>query len=188
MKRELYIVLLVFLVGNLVFSQNRGGNLLVVQDTVPTFNTDPLRPSKAAFCSAVLPGLGQVYNKDYWKVPIVVAAIGTSTYFYVHNNNQYHRYRDAYQRRLAGFNDDEFQGDNYLSEDILIAAQRQFQRNRDLSMLITIGFYILNVVEANVAAHLKQFNVSENLSLGTDWFRDDLNTTNHLGLSLKYRF
>jgi len=172
----------------LVFCQNRNGNLLIVQDSVPTFNTDPLRPSKAAFYSAVVPGLGQLYNKDYWKAPIVWAAIGTSAYIYIHNNNQYHRYRDAYKRRLAGFSDDEFQGDNYLSDDILLAAQRQFQRNRDLSMLITIGFYILNIVEANVAAHLKQFNVSEKLSLSTDWYRDDLNHSNHLGLSLKYRF
>lgn len=163
-------------------------DLRIVQDSIVVLNKDPLRPSKAAFYSAILPGLGQAYNKDYWKVPLVYVAIGTSTYYYIHSNNQYHRYRDAYKRRLAGFNDDEFQGDKYLDNQRLLDAQKGFQRNRDLSMLITVGFYILNIVEANVAAHLKQFNVSENLSLDTDWYRDDLNNGNHLGLTLKYQF
>ena len=64
---------------------------------------DPLRPAKAAFFSAVLPGLGQAYNKKYWKIPIVYAAIGGGLYFYFDNNNVYKRYRNAYKRRLAGF-------------------------------------------------------------------------------------
>ncbi|MDO4728141.1 MAG: DUF5683 domain-containing protein, partial [Bacteroidota bacterium] len=133
------------------------------ESTIKTVQ-DPLSPSKAAFYSALVPGLGQIYNKDYWKVPIVYAAIGTSTYFYFYNDKLYNRYRDAYKRRLAGFSDDEFQGSSYLSNDKLVYAQKIFQRNRDLSLLISIGFYILNIVEANTAAHLKQFNVNQNLS------------------------
>lgn len=188
MKKRLYICLFIFLTGSSAFCQQKVDDLLIVQDSVIVINNDPLRPSKAAFYSAVLPGLGQFYNKDYWKVPLVYAAIGTSTYIYIHNNNQYHRYRDAYKRRLAGFNDDEFQGEKYLDNERLIIAQRGFQRNRDLSLLITVGFYILNIVEANVAAHLKQFNVSENLSLSPDWYRDDLNHGQNLGLTIKYQF
>ncbi len=188
MKRRYYISLFIFLIGSSAFSQQKIDDLLVVQDSIIVINHNPLRPSKAAFYSAILPGLGQVYNKDYWKVPLVYAAIGTTTYLYIHNNNQYHRVRDAYKRRLAGFNDDEFQGDQFLDNQRLIDAQRQFQRNRDLSLLITVGFYILNIVEANVAAHLKQFNVGENLSLSPDWYRDDLNHSQNLGLSIKYRF
>lgn len=188
MKKRVYIFIFLF-IGGFCFAQvEQIEELHISQDSIIVIDNDPLKPSKAAFYSAILPGLGQVYNKDYWKVPLVYAAIGTSTYFYVHNNNQYHRYRDAYKRRLAGFSDDEFQGDRYLSNDILVAAQKQFQRNRDLSMLITVGFYVLNIVEANIAAHLKQFNVSENLSLNTDWYRDDLNNGNHLGVTLKYQF
>lgn len=189
MKRGLYIAIITLLLGNSIgFSQERISDLQIAQDSIIVIDQDPLRPSKAAFYSALVPGLGQAYNKDYWKVPIVYVAIGASTYFYITNNNEYHRYRDAYKRRLAGFNDDEFQGDKYLDNDRLVYAQKVFQRNRDLSMMITIGFYILNIVEANVAAHLKQFNVSDNLSLNTDWYRDDLNTGNHLGLTLKYSF
>ena len=68
-----------------------------------------LRPSKKAFYSAVFPGLGRVYNKKAWKVPIVYTAIGISGYAYDFNK-KYFSYRNAYKRRLAGFNDDEFQG------------------------------------------------------------------------------
>lgn len=188
MKKSIYISLFFLLIGGSLFSQQKLDDLLIVQDSIVVVNHDPLSPSKAAFYSAILPGLGQLYNKDYWKVPLVYAAIGTTTYLYIHNNNQYHRARDAYKRRLAGFDDDEFQGDKFLDNERLIAAQREFQRNRDLSLLITVGFYILNIVEANVSAHLKQFNVSENLSLRPDWYRDDLNHSQHLGLSIKYSF
>lgn len=186
MKHFLYILFFALLIGNCSFAQQQD-SLLVVQDSIKFNNLqDPLKPSKAAFYSAILPGLGQAYNKDYWKIPIVYAAIGTSVGIYVHNNNEYQRYRDAYKRRLAGFSDDEFQGQ--LDNDRLLYAQKIFQRNRDLSMLISIGFYILNILEANVSAHLKQFNVSDDLSLSPEWFRDDLNYSNNLGLSLKFQF
>ena len=56
-----------------------------------TWNTDPLSPAKAAFYSAVIPGLGQIYNKSYWKVPLVYAAIGTPIYFYIRNSKAYDR-------------------------------------------------------------------------------------------------
>ncbi|MGB1992492.1 MAG: DUF5683 domain-containing protein [Flavobacteriaceae bacterium] len=71
---------------------------------------DPLRPSRAAFYSAVFPGLGQIYNKRYWKLPLVYGGIGASIYFYDLNNIKFRQYRNAYKRRLAGFTDDEFQG------------------------------------------------------------------------------
>ena len=112
-------------------------SLLRERDTIkpPSIKEiDMLAPSKAAFYSAILPGLGQAYNKKYWKIPIVYGAMGTSIYFYLDNNKKYHRYRDAYKRRLAGFTDDEF---SYLDNGRLIQAQRFYQRNRDLSMLIT---------------------------------------------------
>ena len=56
---------------------------------------DPLKPARAAFYSAIVPGLGQYYNKSYWKIPLVYAALGTTLYFYIDNNNQYNTYRDA---------------------------------------------------------------------------------------------
>ena len=143
-----------------------------------------LAPSKAAFYSAILPGLGQAYNKKYWKIPIVYGAMGTSIYFYLDNNKKYHRYRDAYKRRLAGFTDDEF---SYLDNGRLIQAQRFYQRNRDLSMLITGLFYILNIVDANVDAHLLQFNVNDNLSVNPEVYPNELNQRPNIGLTLNIK-
>ena len=68
----------------------------------------PLTPSKAAFYSAVLPGLGQIYMGKTWKVPFVYAAIGASVYGYVYNQREMDRYRTAYKRRNSGYTDDEF--------------------------------------------------------------------------------
>ncbi len=148
---------------------------------------NPLSPSKAAFYSAILPGLGQAYNKKYWKIPLVYAALGTGIYFYVDNNKNYNRYRRAYKRRLAGFNDDEFQ--NIVTDnDALIDAQEFYQRNRDLSLLLTVVAYVLNIVDANVDAHLLQFNVSDDLSVRPHIDQNDIDFNRNLGLTLNFKF
>lgn len=139
--------------------------LVIVPDTL-----NPLAPSKAAFYSALVPGLGQIYNKRYWKVPLVYGAIGAGAYAYLWNNQQYNRYRDAFKSRRAGFTTDEFYDINGngsgpdVSDAALQDAQERFQRDRDLSLLLTILAYALNIIDANVDAHLKQYNVSEQLS------------------------
>lgn len=152
---------------------------------------DPLRPAKAAFYSAVLPGLGQAYNKKYWKIPIVYGAIGTGLYFYLDNNKLYKQYRNAYKRRLAGFTDDEFYGPGdtpFLSDEALIRAQRTLKRNKELSMLVTVGLYVLNIIEANVDAHLLQYNLDENLALKPFIDFNNPNYTTQIGLSLNIKF
>jgi hypothetical protein len=184
-NKAYYIVLLFLLFGKpLAFSQQIE-NALIAKDTLKAREIDPLRPSKAAFYSAILPGLGQAYNKKYWKIPIVYGAIGTSLYFYIDNTKSYHSYRDAYKRRLAGFTDDQYR---YLDDARLISAQRLFQRNRDLSLLISVGFYILNIVDANVDAHLIQFNVSDKLTLQPDVYQNDINYKPNVGLTFNYQF
>ena len=189
MRKLLYILLLVLSYGSgAVYSQTLDGGALVIKDTISTKQKDteinPLAPSKAAFYSAIVPGLGQAYNKKYWKIPLVYGAIGGGLYFYILNNNKYHKYRDAYKHRLAG-EPDEF---DYLDETRLVQAQRFYQRNRDLSLLVTVGFYILNIVDANVDAHLMQFNVSDKLSLQPDVYQNDINQKTNFGLSLNYQF
>lgn len=171
---------------------------LVIEDSIKAskklFNA--LAPAKAAFYSAILPGLGQAYNKKYWKIPIVYAALGTGIYFNITNNNEFNRYRDAFKSRLAGLENDEFYFDangNKLetprvSDDGLIRAQRIFKKNKELSLLITIGLYALNIIDANVDAHLLQYNVDENLSLKPHYEFRDVNTANNVGLSLNYTF
>ena len=185
MTRLFYIVILCFLFGNQNLYSQQSVEGLVIKDSTKLKEIDPLTPSKAAFYSAILPGLGQAYNKRYWKIPIVYGAIGTSMYFYLDNNKKYHSYRDAYKRRLAGFTGDQY---NYLDDSRLVQAQRFYQRNRDLSLLVTLGFYILNIVDANVDAHLIQFNVNDKLSVAPDIYQNDFTAKPNLGLTLNFKF
>ena len=189
MKSFIFILIFTFSLGtSVIYAQVKTDEILVVADTIirkPINPINPLAPARAAFYSAILPGLGQAYNKKYWKIPIVYGAIGTGIYFYSTNNQEYQRFRDAYKQRLQGL-DDEFK-DQY-SDATLINAQRTFQRNRDLSLIITIGLYVLNIVEANVDAHLKQFNVSDDLSFRPEVYPNDINQQQNLGLTMTYRF
>ena len=113
--------------------------------------TEPIQsPRKAAILSSTLPGLGQIYNKKYWKIPIVYAGMGAGIYFYIKNNKQYNRYRDAYKSRLAGLTTDEFSdadGNPLLSDESLIDAQNFYSRNKEVSLLVTAAFYLLNIID-----------------------------------------
>ncbi|MDN3594706.1 DUF5683 domain-containing protein [Zunongwangia endophytica] len=144
-----------------------------------------LAPAKAAFYSAILPGLGQIYNGRIWKVPIVYAAIGIPVYLYIDNNKQYDRYRTAYKQRLAG-KEDEFAGN--ISDEGLRNAQELYQRNKELSLLFAVGLYALNIIDANVDAHLQQFNVNEDLSFKPNYKLDEFTGKSNYGFSLNYKF
>ena len=200
LNKRLYILLLCLFSAFFSFSQKEKDSTSIAIDEGPLIANksltkkaiDPLRPSKSAFYSAILPGLGQAYNKKYWKVPIVWGAIGAGVYFYVSNDKQFDRYRDAYKRRLAGFKDDEFYGANdaspFISDDGLIRAQQQFRRNKEISLLVTIGLYALNIIDANVDAHLLQFNVDQNLSLSPHYQYNEMENTSDLGVTLNFKF
>jgi hypothetical protein len=179
------------------FTDPRLGEGIVEIDTLTRPAMDPLSPSRAAFYSAILPGLGQAYNKKYWKIPIVYAALGTSIYFYIDNNKEYKRYRDAFKSRLAGFDTDEFWGTDLngnplsspnISNDALIRAQKTLDRNREISLLVTLGIYALNIIDANVDAHLLQYNVDENLAVKPHFNFNELDATTNLGLTLDFKF
>jgi len=127
---------------------------------------DPLTPSKAAFYSAVVPGLGQAYLGKAWKVPIIYAAIGASLYYYDQNNKIMNSYRTAYKRRLNGFFDDEFLEKAIPIETEQLLIGMEFHKSyRDIAIVLAAAAYMLNILEANVSAHLLQFNVSEDLSV-----------------------
>lgn len=142
---------------------------------------NPLAPAKAAFYSGVLPGLGQAYNKKYWKIPIVYGGIAAGVYFYQRNTEDYNRFRDAYKRRLAGYQDDEFQG---VSDARLRDAQKTAGRNRDVSLAMAIGVYLLNILDANVDAHLLRYNLNEDLSLRPKFHYQSGFRPSNYGLSL----
>lgn len=163
---------------------------VVTQKIVYFQGIDPLSPSRAAFYSAVLPGLGQVYNKKYWKVPIVWAAIGTGVYFYVDNDKEYNRYRTAFKLRKAGLQDEFTQEDGtvLISEDGLIRAQEVLKKNRDLSLFITIGLYALNILEANVDAHLPDKALDKTLSFHPSFFTESITNQPMFGVTMNFKF
>lgn len=149
---------------------------------------NPNAPAKAAFYSAIFPGLGQAYNKKYWKIPIVYLGLGIGIYSYTWNQGKYHNYRDEYKRRLAGTADPNHPIYGEKSDDWVIRGQKFHQRNRDLSALITAGIYIFNIIDANVDAHLMQFNVNDNLSVKPDFNQNEIDYKYNYGLTLTYNF
>lgn len=127
------------------------------------------RPKVATLLSTAVPGLGQIYNGRIWKAPIIYAVGGTLFYFAVSNNKEYRCFKSAadYINDLPA---DQQQpsyivcGKRYSPQGI--RANRDFyRRNRDLSLIFLGITYALNIVDANVDAHLKDFDVSEDLSL-----------------------
>ncbi len=196
MKNKLFYIFLFFSVTNLfaqksdTLSVKQEGGLIIQDTLIKNKDYNPLAPAKAAFYSAVLPGLGQAYNKRYWKIPIIYAGIGTSLYFYAINNEDYNAFRDAYKRRLAGFTDDQYWGDGdtpIISSDRLEDAQKTAKRNKDLSIAIAVAFYLLNIIDANVDAHLRQFNVNKDLTFEPVFNINPINAKANYSLSLKYR-
>jgi len=141
------------------------------------------KPNRAALHSAIIPGWGQLTNAQAWKIPIVYAGLGTTTYFIIWNHNQYKRFRNAYRIRSDNNPNtkDEFDNPidikkpNYSTEAVL-RLREDYRRNRDLSIILTAGFYALNVLDAYISAHLKDFDVSDNLSMN---IRPDVNTFNN---------
>ncbi len=151
---------------------------------------DPLSPSKAAFYSAIFPGMGSVYNKKYWKTPIVWGAMGTSIYYYLNNNREFKRYRTAYKLRKNNLIDEfTVDGVEVISEETLERAQDQLRENRDMSLLTTVILYVLQIVEASVNAHLLQFNTDDNLSFKPTFMNDPIYVeAPKVGLTIKYNF
>lgn len=110
-------------------------------------------PSKAGLYSAVLPGLGQYYNKKYWKIPIVWGAVGTGIGVISFNNKQYKRYKTAFEAELNG-QPHEFSDIPGINKVVLGNTQDQAKRYRDYAIAITGVVYLLNILDAVVDAHL----------------------------------
>lgn len=189
------ILLLFFTFFNSVsFAQRDSVNVKNVQVKGGLFvaegKYDALAPSKAAFYSAIFPGMGQVYNKKYWKAPIVWAALAIPTYYYLGNNKEYERYRAAYRiRKNGGIDEFTINGEETISIETLETAQKQLRENRDLSLLSGIILYVLQIVEASVNAHLLQFNTDDNLSFRPSFILDPATIKMpSVGLTLKYNF
>ena len=153
---------------------------------------NPLAPARAAFFSAILPGLGQAYNKKgwWWKIPAIYGGLATSAYYYITNARAYERYRTAFKLRKANLKD-EFTTDEgfyLISEDGLMRAQNVLQRNQDESMLIFLGVYILQILEASASAHMSQFDISNKISVRPNFNTNPLTNQTVVGVGMRYQF
>jgi len=133
----------------------------------------PPDPNVAARRSLVLPGWGQAYNRSAWKIPIVYAGFGAIGFFIVDNNRQYQLNREAVlclvdtsEAACPGGSvnnlDDSFVG---LSVDNVISQREFYRRNRDLTIIVGVLWYGLQAIDAYIEAHMKPFDVGDDLSL-----------------------
>ena len=175
-----------FLINSNAFSQQRDSVNLkkdsgVIKDTVgkevmkiDTLAKKKFIPRQATIRSAILPGWGQVYNKKYWKLPLVYAAIGLPVYFFIYNKGWYIKTRDAakmiatadtvnWQNRVDPKLHVFFPTDDALGS--LLNYRNEYRRDMDYSILFVLLAWGLNVVDATVDAHLKGFDISDDLSL-----------------------
>jgi hypothetical protein len=144
-------------------------------------------PKKAVVFSMILPGLGQAYNKKYWKIPLVYAAAGGLMYSFQFNQSRYIKYRNAYSDRLKGIPDDYI---GKYSNDQLNTLFKYYHRYRDLSVIGFAALYAINIIDASVDAHLFSFNVSDDLSFNIRPTLIKTANVNHYanGLSLNIKF
>lgn len=163
-------------------------------DTIPAVDTARVHSvKKATIFSAVVPGAGQIYNhiampkgkkKAYWKVPLIYAGLGATTYFALKNNSEQRAIKAEYRFRQ----DNSFSNDqNYFNYDFqgLETLYNQKVTRRDL-FFIGLGFvYLLQVADAAVEAHFVNFDVSDDLSMS---FRPAFLPSNHVGMTLALKF
>ena len=139
--------------------------------------------------STVVPGLGQAYNKKYWKIPIIYAAMGTTIYLFDANNKIYKEYKQAY---ISKTDTAMSTIDIYpeLTDVQLLEYENQYRRYRDLNVIFTALFYTVNIVDAYVDAHLTTFDVSENLTMHVSPALNfySLKQKPAVGMTLSFRF
>ena len=151
-------------------------------------NAMKFNPTKAGLYSAILPGLGQYYNRKYWKIPIVWGAIGTGVGITLWNQKQYDRYRTAFIAQLNG-QQHEFSNIPGITKEALGRTQDRAKRQRDYAIAISSLVYILGIVDAVVDAHLYEGRKDPDLALKPAIIYDEFGTFNtKAGLSLSYNF
>lgn len=120
-------------------------------------------PKKVALFSAIVPGMGQFYNKQYWKVGVIYVGVGAAIYFANDNLKNYNKYRRLYAGFRSG--DEKIKAETEYTEDNVKTLQDYYRRNLDLTVLFSALGYTLQVMDAVVFAHLKNFDISEDITL-----------------------
>jgi hypothetical protein len=158
------------------------GNAIMTADTIvktskPTKSTKaqkPHNPTKATIMSACLPGLGQIYNGKWWKVPIVYAGLGGFGYMAYRNFSEYRSYLHAYEYKTGDLpegvtlTEHETELANHYAESQLQTYKESYRRDFELFTILTVAWYGLNIVDACVDGHLYTYDISDDLSLSID--------------------
>ncbi|WP_057951897.1 DUF5683 domain-containing protein [Salinivirga cyanobacteriivorans] len=157
----------------------------------------PHSPKVASWLSTIVPGAGQVYNKKYWKVPVIYAGFATFAYFIRYNNRLYIKYRNLYQQKVA-FDEGEGEIDPIYEnvDKAIFRDQREYwRRNRDLNYIGLGALYLLQIIDANVDAHLYKYDISDDLTLRYEATYNQLvynpalsKTSNAMGIKLTLNF
>jgi hypothetical protein len=129
-----------------------------------TFNTKTPIPKRAAMYSALLPGLGQLYNKSYWKIPVVYAGVGASAYYMYRTYNNYQLFREVFIGRITNNKSTKDTFKNFTVEDLRF-LERSNRARLDRIVVYSAAYYGLNILDALVSAHLKNFDVSKSISM-----------------------
>lgn len=187
---SLGLLLLVFRTATPSFSQNQA-EIEAKSSREPEkkektdYSSLPKNPRKATLLSAVFPGAGQVYNGKAWKVPILYAGFMTDIYFIGFNNKRYQTFREA----LFAFDEGDTSRFSSLNRDALVRNVDYWRQNRDMTILLLAAIYALNLVDANVDAHLSGFDISDDLALKIEPNVGIFTSSNAImGLTLKFQF
>ena len=126
-------------------------------------------PRIATIRSAMVPGWGQIYNRQYWKLPILAAGFGVNVYFIIHNNENYQLFRSNYQELTAKGLTSVLVNYNGITRDMtaaqLKAGTQYYHRYRDTAILFILVIWAANIIDANVTAHLKTFDLTDDISM-----------------------
>jgi len=133
-------------------------------DVIDTSKVKKHNPKKATIMSAIIPGLGQIYNRKYWKPPIIYAGFATAIFMIDFNTYYYKKYKLFYNNKVDN-NPATPDFYPYNSLDELLSLKNYYRRNLELSYIATSLVYLLNVIDANVDGNLYDFDVSDDLSL-----------------------
>lgn len=147
-----------------------------IGDAAVSYRTNEVsNVKKATTLACIFPGAGQIYNRSYWKVPFVIGGFASMIYCIDWNNRGYLRFKKAYAL-LADYAQhpelypdgptDEFHG--RYSADFIRNLRNNYRRNRDLCIIITGALYVLQIVDAHVDAHLKDYDISDDLSMNLE--------------------
>lgn len=172
--------------------------LYFIGDAAINYSTNEVsKVKKATTLSTIFPGAGQIFNKSYWRVPIVIGGMASTIYTIDWNNRGYQRFKTAYALsvdykknpdKYPNGAPDEFRG--AYSETFLKNLKDSYRRNRDLCILLTAGVYILQIIDAHVDAHLQDYDISDDLSMNFEPYFDysTVATKPVFGLNLNLNF